>query len=182
MTFRLAIPLLLLIACNRPDPAPQQEPFADVPELSLPYRINCFDYPGMREDAHMGVFTARDTGQVIPKWIGKITRGNLIILLEGKRGDASPLLFTADRSGFTKDTLALFDKPCYIGVDSDYLPWIEITEDLTVIRSDTAYRSVPASGDDPSTPKLLEMAMKTDTVISIAKYKIESSGVIVKVQ
>ncbi len=86
------------------------------------------------------------------------------------------------------DSLALFDKPCYsyistvkkFGVDSDYLPWIEITKDLTVIRTDTSYKHrleqvecVPPRGS-------MCPSFVTDTLIMVDKFIIDNNGQITK--
>lgn len=123
-------------------------------------------------------------------FFGYIVKGKSYSFNKNKRNNQSPILYTLDKEREMLDSLALFDKPCYsyisdsckkiLGVDSDYLPWIEITKDLTVIRTDTSYKHrleqvecVPPRGS-------MCPSFVTDTLIMVDKFIIDNNGQITK--
>lgn len=103
------------------------------------------------------------------------------LTIKNQIGLARPILISRNSSGIIIDSLELFDEDCYVGVDSDYQPWLEIDNDLKITWIDTAYYTTISTNDDPKTKKKLEMSCKTDTVISKQEYQIEPNGQITKV-
>lgn len=103
------------------------------------------------------------------------------LIIKNQNGLARPILISRNSNGVIIDSLELFDEECYIGVDSDYQPWLEIDNNLKITWVDTAYYTSISINDDPSTEKVLEMSGKTDTVISMQVHQVETNGQIIKV-
>lgn len=103
------------------------------------------------------------------------------LIIKNQNGLARPILISRNSNGVIIDSLELFDEECYIGVDSDYQPWLEIDNNLKITWVDTAYYTSISINDDPTTEKVLEMSSKTDTVINMQIHLVETSGQIIKV-
>ena len=152
-----------------------------IPTLQLPLKIRCDNFPRVLDSIGFSNAAYKHLAQDTSTYFGKIIKGDLTVLIKNKNKIQSPILHTVDKNGQTVDSLVLFDRLCYVGVDSDYLPWIEITNDLTVIRTDTSYYSRQIKNtDNPKTKEIYEIAITTDTTINIDRFKIDNFGKISK--
>lgn len=180
----LFVVLFLLAACKetKTDNPPAQQLVQDrIPELKLPLKIKCDDFPGIRDSSYFPAFVTKEDYAAFSEYFGKITMSGFTILIKNKSTKQSPVLFTIAANGHTIDSLCLFEKTCYIGTDSQYVPWIEITDELRILRTDTQYYSlIVADSTRTHGKEILFLKQKTDTVISNDKYKISEAGLIIK--
>jgi hypothetical protein len=170
MNKNFAYILLLLSSCNSHQDTANKETvtnnsikkiFQTIPEITLPLKIRCENIPDRRL-----------TDSTI--YYGKITKGDLTILLKNKINDKAPVMYSNNRAGQILDSLILFKQECYLGVDSQYDPWIEITKDLKVILTDTAYNQVSKTGKIKG--KIVTVTLTYDTTITRESFNINSSG------
>lgn len=173
----------ILIACgDRPQSVdkPEKSDTYTIPDIQLPFKIRCDNFPRVHDSINFTIPPPKHLIEDTSTFFGKIVKGDLTILIKNKTNDYSPILYTVDKTGKIVDTLKLLDRPCFVGTDSHYLPWIEITKDLTITRTDTSYYSELKSADNPKTKKTYELTMTTDTAITIDKFIIASNGQITK--
>jgi hypothetical protein len=146
-----------------------------IPDIQLPFKIRCDNFPGVHDSINFPNFPPKDSPKDIAIYYGKILKGDLTILIKNRNKIQSPILYTVGKNGRTIDSLVLFDRPCYIGTDSHYLPWIEITKDLKVIRTDTSYYS-GFNNTFNSLTKENELRISTDSTVTTDIFIIDNFG------
>jgi hypothetical protein len=176
---RLIIFSVVLGCCNSPAERTSSlsMDIQTIPEIQLPLKIRCDNFPGVIDSINSPTVQHNKSSDNISIYFGKILKGDLTILIKNKI--QSPILYTLSKAGLVVDSLVLFDRLCYIGTDSHYLPWINITKDLTVIRTDTSYYSGLNNTLNPLTKKN-ELTLSSDSTITTDIFKIDNFGKITK--
>jgi hypothetical protein len=175
-TFLFLIVVCLFLGCNSGTDTPKVDKFSAIPLIKLPFKSRCDKFPRVQVLGNYTVPLSRKLSEDTSTYFGKIVKGDLTILIKNQKNSQSPVLFVVNLAGMTIDSLILFDRLCFIGTDSYYLPWIEITKDLTVIRTDTSYHSVIKHRDKPMTKNIYEVEISTDTTLTIDRFHISNTG------
>ncbi len=98
-----------------------------IPEINLPFKLRCDSFLDKAANDPMPYF-------------GKVTKGNLVIVISDRIEGNSPVLYTLNRKGSILDSLVVFSNPCtYVNETAQYEPWLEITKNLQVIITDSTY-------------------------------------------
>ncbi|MGV3612567.1 MAG: hypothetical protein ACO1N0_16530 [Fluviicola sp.] len=94
----------------------------------------------------------------------------------------SPVLFSVDEEGKTIDSLQLFERRPYVGTDTYYLPWIEISKKGIITTTDTSfyYTSKPAKTNNKEQLEVQEMYR--ERAIHVEIVKISSHGKFSKIR
>lgn len=88
----------------------------------------------------------------------------------------SPILLSVDEEGKTIDSLQLFERRPYVGTDTYYLPWIEISKTGIVTRTDTSYYYAYRPLKNDSKEKIQAQEMYRERAIHVEKFKISPLG------
>jgi hypothetical protein len=149
-----------------------------IPEIQLPLKIRCDNFPRVKDSINFSTIYNRGLVSDTATYFGKITRSEWVtIIIKNRDRIQSPILYSFGKYGEALDTLVLFDKVCFVGVDSQYLPWIEITKDLRIIRTDTSYYMSHKLPDQSSPKKRYTVVTQTtDTIITTDNFFIDHIG------
>lgn len=139
-----------------------------IPNLSLPVKIHAVNFFQAADSMSFFIFKNQLKRDSL-LFVGKISADRFNIFLKKKQGEQAPILYTADSKNKIIDTLILFERNCYVGIDSGYLPWIIINEELEILRTDTVYIN------NYNIMKGQGM-VSVDTFIHIDRYQIDKSG------